>query len=405
MVLTPASVFAFNLDMSFSQAVTKSSNFLHIPEINKDQILEETINTSSVNVKLNEDSSEFNTTFDLNLSYLDYDSNIIGDVTRNSLKSSVLWIITPKHYSWYFEDNYTQTQTDPSKVFSEANLQNVNQFVTGPELEWEIGDSVLHLDSYLYDYDFSQTDNDNSNVVSHLTWGKKIITGMMLDLTYSTKFVSYEDPDQFDDYNQSTAGVSLKYKRNINNYDVFYGKTILNRDGVLDQRFTDAHFIFSRQLSRYSVLSINYSNKISDSSGSLDEFGTSLDSVFVDENSSISYSRSSGTFGLELLYVDQNKNDTDSSDIDQRIVQSIVLSRKMAARSQFLVSYSDTNHLVDNSVVSYEDDFYESKLEYVKRFNNKITLKVFVSDLFVKSNDVARQYVDKRAGLTFAISR
>ena len=406
-------VVAVNMDMSFSQSVLNSSNILHLPDNLPEAVLEkseEVISTSTVNVKLIDDSSRVDTSFDLALNYLDYQEDIISDTSRATLKASFLWTITPKHYSWLFEDSYTQTQKDPSLVFSEANIQNVNQFVTGPEFEWVIGDSAIHLDSYLTDYNFSETDNDNSSVVSNFKWGKKIPGGMTFDVTYSTKIVSYEKNDIYDDYSQSTAGVDFKYNKKVNSFDVFYGVTKLDKDGSNDDSFTSARATFKRQMSRQSSITLKHTNKLSDSSGSVDEFGTPLDGVFVDNKTTLAYTRMSSSFGLSMELEEQSKKDTDIFLIDESFNQKIVLTRRLAARSQIQISYSDRRRIFKNdpdelATGNYEDNVFESKIEYSKRLSKRMSFKLFVSDLFVKSTDENRQYNDKKTGFTFSVSR
>jgi len=416
-LLTSAFVFtdvaAIDLDMSFSQSVFSSSNILHVPENSPEQVLEdseEVISTSSVSINLNDDSSEVDSSFDLVLNYLDYQNDIISDTSRASLKSSFLWTITPKHYSWYFEDNYTQTQKDPSLVFSDANVQNVNQFVTGPELEWVVGDSILHLDSYLTDYNFSETDNDNASVVSNFKWGKKMPSGMTFDVTYSTKIVSYEESDKYDDYSQSTAGVNFKYKKKVNSFDIFYGLTELDKDESKDTSFTSARVAFKRQMSRRSSITLNHSNKLSDSSGSVDQFGTPLAGVFVDNKTTFAYTRTSSSFGLTVQLEEQSKKDTDIYLVDESFNQNIVLTRRLAARSQLQISYSDRRHIFKNdpdesASGNYQDDIFVSKIDYSKRLSKRMSFNIFVSDMFVKSSETGRQYEDKKVGFTFSVSR
>ena len=407
-------VIAVNMNMSFAQNVLSSSNILHLPDYFPKEALElseEVISTSTVNIKLVDDSTEVDTSFDLVLNYLDYqEEKFIADTSRATLKASFLWTITPKHYSWYFEESYTQTQKDPLIVSSEANVQNVNQFVTGPEFEWVVGDSMLHLDSYLTDYNFSETDNDNVTVVSTFKWGKKMPSGMTFDVTYSTKIVSYEESDIYNDYSQYTAGVDFKYKKKLNSFDVFYGLTELDKDGSNDDSFTNARLTFKRQMSRSSSFTLNHTNKLSDSSGSLDEFGTPLNDVFVDNKTTLAYTRSSSAFGLSLQLEERSKKDIDEYLVDEGFNQNIVLTRRLAARSQLQISYSDRRRIFKKdpdqfAAGNYEDNFYESKVEYSKRLSNRMSFKIFVSDLFVKSTDINRQYNDKKAGFTFSISR
>jgi len=403
-VFFSVNVRAITFDYGFSQSIESSSNILLVPEVLDNGEYEDTTNISTIYLRVNEDSADFKGFVDLNVNYIDFEKNVASDVTRNHLNSDFLWTITPGHYSWLLNDSYTQTRTDPSLLFNESNTQNVNVLGTGPRFEWKVQDNVIYLDSYVYNYNYSVTDNDSTNIVSSLRWSKKMPSGMKMSLNVSTTIVSYDNPDEFTDYDKSSTGVSFQYIREINSFDIFYGKTFLNSDDVSRNEFSNSNILFSRKLSRFSKVDITYINGLSDQNDAIDTGGTVLSGVFVNKRSAISYQRESSGLGLNINVFDGERKSSDTGYLDAQKGSEISITRALSPRSRIQISYSDAQSKV-NGGVEYDDDTYNKRLEYIKRFNNRFSLKMFVSELFVKSSDVLRQYTDKRVGITFSISR
>ena len=401
-------LLAANYNVSFSHTIENSSNVQLIPndfiDLNLDVDYDDTINSSLIYVNFNEDSSGVKATVNYSINYLDYENNIASDVTRNNLKSEVLWRITPGYYSWLFVDNFTQTRTDPSLVFSEANTQDVNEFITGPKFEWRVGDSTINLESSIHDYDYSETDNDSSDITTNLRWGKKMPSGMNLYLKYSTKYVTYEN-DALEGYSHSSVGVNFSYQRVTNNLDIFYGRTFLNSDDVDKNEFSNFSITYRRQISRSSFIRLVHTSGLNDQNDSIGSAGTVLNGVFVNTTSSINYNRTSSSLDFDIKFFQQNRKDSDTGSSDAKSGGEISLSRILDPRSQIRLSYKESHDRVNNVLVLYDDNVVESRLEYSKLFNNKLSLRVYASDIYVESSKSFRGYSDKRVGVTFSISR
>jgi len=396
--------FSFSLDFGFIQSFEKSSNFLKVPDVQADGQFEETIRTSSVYFKLDEDISYIKSNIDLNISYLDFEKGLASNVTRNTLSSDLLWVVTKNRYFWYLKDVYSQTRTDATELITETNTQNVNQFMAGPKFVWQVGDSALNLEFYIINYDYSVTDNDTTSVTSNIDWVRKVSGGISLSLRYSTEYISYDSSHTLEDYDKSTLGINFEYKRVANYLNAFLGKTLLNNtDGGTT---TTASLLYTRQLTRYSSLGFNYSNNLSNENDSIDTQGTAISGVFFDKRYSVTYKKNNRGSGYDMKYEEYQKDDYDSVDEDKRVISQIVLFKNLSARSRVSVTYSDTSlQVVDSDDQDYEDDAYERKVGYQKLFNNKLTMNLFVSEVLVKSDLYVRQYFDKRIGISFSIAR
>lgn len=403
-VLKP--VWGLKLNYSFSQSFDNSTNLLKIPDVLYNDKFENTINITSVNLKIDEQSNDLKSFIKYNVDYMDYGNNdLVNDLTRNNLEAELSWILSPGHYKWFFKDIYTQSRIEPSLLFNETNTQDVNQFITGPELEWKVNSSSIYLDSYIYDYNYSETKNDNKSIVTTLRWNKKISSGMDVFVKYSTKFLTYENEDLFNNYDQSSLVVGYAYKRNTNDLNISYGKIYVDSEDLSQDEFSDVQFNFRRQMSRFSILDLSYSSGISDQNDSIEDAGTVLSGVYEDRVSSVTYHRMSNRFGFDLKLTKREKLDKDKGYSDILEGSAVTLSSLLSPRSQIRLVYNDSKIVAESNLLNYEDNIYETRLEYSKSFNNKLSLRIYVSDLVSRSTDVFRQYKDERYGVALSFSR
>lgn len=406
LVVNNSEVIAVTFDTSYIQTIEQSSNVLHKLDALDIGLYEETITTSALAFKLVDDGSEVKAHFDLRLSYLDYENNILEDTERNSLNSEVTWFITRGFYSWYFKDNYTQITLDRLDVASESNQQNVNEFVTGPRLEWHLGSSIINLDSYLALYDYSETENNNnSSVLTKLKIGKKMPSGMTLSLDYITKFVSYENRVTESDFDKQSLGLSFLYDREVNKFNAFIGRSIHDSDGSKPESSSDTRLSYKRVMSKSSYMTLAYSNRLADRNDAIETQGASLSSVFTEEKSSFEYHKSSGVSGLSIKYKKISNDVNELNESDTAISSELLFSRNISVKSQLVLKYSDKYKEIELNTDSIVESEYSKSLEYIKLFNNKMTMKIRLSELSNVSSDLQREYKDNRVSVTFSISR
>ena len=398
-------VFALKLSYGVSQAYETTSNPLHLPVPEDDDTFEDVLAVSSVFLKVKEKTSILKSDVDLKISYLDYADDISSDLTRRNLKSSFLWFITPGYYSWYLVDNITQSVKDISLTSSEENTQDVNAFTTGPMLEWKLGNSKLKLNSYISTYTYEETNNDSKNVNSSLTWANELPSGLNLDMSYSTKFVSYDEDQIYSNYDQSTVGVSFKYKKKTNSLDVFFGRTFLNSDDLSESVFSQRRIKFKRTLSRFSSLSLEHSGGLSSKEESLIDGDTVLSGLHESLQTSLTYKRVGNVYGGGVKITEIEKKNVDSDALDNKQVGSVDIYRLMSSKSKISFIYGQSMNEVKVGATQYETDETTKKITYIKLFNNKLSFSIHVSEVNVESENVFRQYTDKRAGITLSIQR
>lgn len=398
-------VFALKLNYGYSQSYEDTSNATHVADINNNGQAEDTIQISTVFMKLKENTTALKSSVELEVNYRDYVNNISDDTTQNTLKSEFVWLITPGYYSWYLSENINQTQTDPALPESETNTQEVNTFSTGPKLEWKIGASSLKFDTFINDYIYENTDDDSTSITSSLRWGNVNSSGFKYDLESSTKIVSFKDETIHAPYDQSSLGFNFKYDKQTYAVEVFFGETFLNSEEVTDTIFESEEVTLKRKLTRYSSVKLSYTNGISDKSDSIASGGTALSGLNISQNTSLSYERASNTFGMSLKYYENEKTAAVNGSSESKVGSQLTLSRILAARSRVEFSYSELVGTIDVGSANYEDTTYVTKLSYLKKFNNKISFSLYSSNTENKSTDVLRQYADYRVGVTISIIR
>lgn len=405
MLIWGARAFAFNVQYGLTHTVESTSNVLLAPDISPLSGIKDTINTSLFYLNGIENQSSVDVTVDLQLNYLNFGRDDVSrDISRNTLDSELLWTITPRFYSWFLEDNYTQTRINPSLIFNQENTQDVNEFGTGPRFQWYINDTVLNLDTSVYYYDYNETDNDTTNSITRLRWGKKMPSGMSLSLVYSTTFVTYQGASVLNDYNKSALNMNFQYRRNTNDLELAVGKTLLDSEDISQREFSNVEISYTRQLSRYSNVNLSYTSGLADQNDAIDTGGTSLSNVYENQSSLVSYHKNSSTLGLELEFSEIIRTNNESGYEDYLSIAEITLSRVLAPRSQLLLTYSDSENSVKN-IADYTDNIITQRLEYLKRFNNRFSFRVFVSEVSVTSTTDLREYSDKRIGMGLTITR
>lgn len=407
-LVSSGAVYSAKLDVAFSQFTESSSNFLHVPDVlNTDDKYQNTINTTTAAFKLDETYTSVVAKLDYSISYINFDDNDFAtDLTKNNLAAELTWTIDRGFYYWYMKDSFSQTTIDNNQLLSEENSQDINEFVTGPQLRWNFGNASLDIYSYIRNFDYSETDTDTTSVETMLNWGRKIPGGMFVSLKYTTKYVSYDQSNSPDDYDLSTLGLNFDYKRGVDGFNTFLGATFYNKNDQATESATTS-FDYKRQTSRVSNLSLSYSNQVSDLNNALDTYGTPIDGLYFDEKTAINYQRKSELYILDLKYIDQQRSDTDTDNEDNSKTGVISVTRVIGGRSRVVLSYSDQERVVDVSGVAFDyiDNIYTSKLEYQKRFNNKLSMRLYASDLLSKSTAILRQYTDTRIGLMLTIAR
>lgn len=409
LMLLASKAYALKFNFGVSQSYEDISNAVHAPESQVDtapiDFFRDILVISSFFLKFNEESSILKSSVDFKINYLDYVDNVASDLTRSDLKSTFLWQITPGYYSWYLVENIVHSEKEVSLVVSEENTQDVNEFLTGPRFNWKLGSSTLKLNSYINKYTYSSTDNDTTNLITDLTWRNELSSGAKLDMKYTTKYVSFDRDEIYDSYDQSTIGAGLKYKKNTNSVDIFFGKTFLNSDTVIDNVFEDERITLTRDLTRYSNLSFSYSTGLSSKDEALATGGTVLNGVFISKKSVLTYKRSSDVFGLELKITQSEKSNIDTATVDNKRSDEINFYRILASRSKLVFTFGEIANSVLVGLDNYEDVTYVKKIRYIKRFNNKLSFSAYLSELDVVSDNANRQFNDKRIGLTISIER
>ena len=398
-------VYALKLNYGVSQSYETTSNPLYLPIPEDDDRFEDVLTTSSVFLKAKEKTATLKSDVDLKLSYLDYANDISSDLTRKNLKSSFLWVITPSYYSWYLTDNITQSVKDVSLISNDENKQDVNAFTTGPRLQWKIGNSLLKLNSYVSKYSYEETNNDSNNVNSSLTWANSLSSGVKLDVSYATKYVNYDEDQIYGNYDQSTVGVGVKYKKKTNELEAFYGRTFLNSDELSESAFSQRKIKFKRILSRFSSLSLEHSSGLSSKEESLADGDTLLSGLHENLQTSLMYKRAGNVFGGSIKLTDTEKKNIDSGTLDDKQAGSINIYRLMSSRSRLSLLYSQAENDVKISGDQYQSTEIIKKVSYIKLFNNKLSLSVHLSEVNMDSDNFLRRYTDKRAGLTLSIQR
>ena len=146
--------------------------------------------------------------------YENYADNILPDRTRLNLEAYANWTIVPETFSWIIEDYYGQTFQDILLPGTSSNLQNVNVFSTGPDLNFRINPvNRLFTGFRAGNYYAERTNIDSNRYFGFAGWNYKISSTTDASLNYTLMRRVFKDTLVNIDYDLQNVFFRLQSKR------------------------------------------------------------------------------------------------------------------------------------------------------------------------------------------------
>ena len=146
-------------------------------------------------------------------SYDNYGDNIVADLTRLNLEAYGNWTIVPETFSWIVEDYYGQTFRNVLQPGTSNNLQNVNVFSTGPDLNFRINPvNRLFTGFRVGNYYAEQTNIDSNRYFAFAGWHHTVSSTTYVSLNYTLMRRVFKDTPLLD-YDLQNIFFRLESKR------------------------------------------------------------------------------------------------------------------------------------------------------------------------------------------------
>lgn len=260
--------------------------------------------SQGLNLGLNvlEDSSSLYVNLDANFRSFNYSNNIAADRNNGQLLADLVWRITPGHFEWVLNNNFTQTVVDPLQSNAPANRQNANVFSTGPNYIIRLTPSNnLQLEARVENYSYQQY-ADNNRAATAIRWLHDVNIGLVLSLNNESELARFKNESGNLDFQRNDIFFGVNYARAANALLLEYGVTSIKNE-FLDDITSDRYlFSFTNSRTQTSTIQFIYENYLSntgdqilrlnptDSNNGLPLNGVAND-VFVTENYRLQYNK------------------------------------------------------------------------------------------------------------------
>ncbi len=185
-----------------------------------------------------------------------------------TLNGSAVYTFLPQRLTWTTSDTLQDTTIIALLPTTPDNLEQTNQFSTGPDVTWRIstGNTVGFLARYENDW-YDQSDSlSNDRAVGELNWRYRVSEPASFLLRYSYENVRFKDNAPGVDFveDQLTAGFEGQLGSTVN-YRIETGQGRVRQDLHEEFQTRVGTAQLTRQIAKDASLSISLSSDISDS--------------------------------------------------------------------------------------------------------------------------------------------
>jgi len=262
--------------------------------------------------------------------YLDeeFDSELLGNFAGNAR-----FMLVPERFEWVVSDNFGQVLNDPFLPATPNNRENMNHFVTGPDVIVPFGSNTRLRAGARYGmtmYEHQPFDSDT--VMGQLSLERQLSAFSAVSLNGSVQQVNYDESALNGDYDQTETFVRYSAQGARTNLSVDAGYTALNQDAT---DTTHSGLLFrldlSRRLSASSIVSLSGGHEFANSAGAFAGGqvglptnigaapGRQSNQPFMDDHVRLGYSFNRQRTGFSLSAYRSDRSYKDQPGLDQTL--------------------------------------------------------------------------------------
>jgi hypothetical protein len=197
-----------------------------------------------------------------------YTNDTFDQRSVETLYGSAVYTFLPQRLTWTTTDTLQDTTITALLPSTPNNLEQTNQFSTGPDVTWRIstGNTLDFLARYENDWYDESESLANDRFVGELLWRYSLSEPTSFLLRYRSETLRYKENQPGLDYveDQLTAGFAGQWGPSVN-YSIEAGQGRIRRD--LSDEFTTlvGSAQVTRQIAREAGLSLSVSSDLTDS--------------------------------------------------------------------------------------------------------------------------------------------
>ncbi len=225
----------------------------------------QTIATVDADFALKQQSALYDDNIKGQFGYFDYLQHAYGSQLIGRFDGVGDVAVIPERLIWSVQDSFGEASLDPFAAQTPGNLQYVNSFTTGPELDFRPGGASFAELVARYQRAQYQTSPLNSNrFVVSFEWGFPLSPRSTVALNANTERVLFENTTVNTDFDRSSAFVSYELHGARTELSAKLGLTRVDQQGTTVSGSL-ANFELDRKVSPATTLSFSAGRDLTDS--------------------------------------------------------------------------------------------------------------------------------------------
>lgn len=232
LVLYSAAASAVDLGWSIGGAVEYSDN----PALVSEEEMEDTNRVMLGTVSLRKHAPGVTADLEGSIEHNDYASDVVADHTEFTLNGAIEWDLVDDTLAWIVRDTYRQIPRDTRAVATPETEQDVNAFVTGPDIKWQLSEvTYARLSPRYGHFWFEDTDEDHTRHRVAATLGRRVSPITELSVSVAGERVRFRrEAATQQDYTRREAYLGYRRRLPHGEVEASLGRTRVGREALDD---------------------------------------------------------------------------------------------------------------------------------------------------------------------------
>ena len=404
-------VMAAELEYEIRIGASRSDNVARTDTLE----IEETIALVGLALDLQHESRRVAASLVTDLEYRNYTDNTFDDEVVGSLNADLELQLAPEVFSWLFQYQFGNLQTNPFLANTAFNRQNVNQFSTGPDLRIRLGsNTALELGGRYHSTRYEISDIDNDVLGSRVSLVRALSPYRSISLNVTADRVEYDNTLLNSNYDRQTAYFGFESEVPRGSITVNLGYNEIHDNGeVVDGNLIN--IAWDREISPSTTFRLAYDQGFTDSSDFLGQsqpgegFGEPQNTPGVSDpfenrqfSLGLNYNRNNNNFFASLLY---NEDEYVTNSLLDRNRSELRAGFSKVLGSAWRIRLSGALQRTDFVATGREDDDTVISAGLSRQLSRMIGVNLDFTRFDRDSSDPAFDYVENLVNLTFSYAR
>ena len=410
--LLPVLGTAAELEYEVRIGASRSDNIARTDDLE----IEETAALAGLVLDVQHESPKVEASLVTDMEYRSYTDDTFDNEVTGSLNADLLVKFAPDVFSWVFQDQFGNLQTNPFQPDTAVNRENINRFATGPDLRIQMGSSTaFELGGRLYINQFEVSDIDNDVLNGRISFVRATSPNRSVSLNVTADRIEYDDTVLNSNYDRQSAYFGFESENSRGSLTVNLGYNELHDNGIV----TDGNVILfnlDREISPSMTINLSYDESLTDASDTLgrsqnpgQEFSDPQQTAGVSDSfenrrftMGVDHNRNNNNFFVTLLYNEDEYVTVSTLDRDSLGVR-IGFSRLLG--SSWRIRLSGAFQRTDFLETGREDDDTVLSAGISKQLSRSVGINLDFTRFDRDSSEPGFDYVENLVNLTFSYGR